>query len=123
MSKKWDAFKDDQNILYILYNEANYSFEDLADYFDVSKSAVYYKFKEHGIKTRDTNERKTHSVPLNGKELYRLYVKEDYNMSDISRFYDVAHSTISRKLEDYNFKERKKRNETSEERDTDNNEN
>jgi len=123
MSEKWDAFKDDQNILYILYNEADYSFEDLADYFDVSKSAVYYKFQEHGIETRDTNDRKTHSVPLNGKELHRLYIKEDYNMSDISRFYNVAHSTISRQLDKYNLKKRKKRNETSEERDTDNNEN
>ena len=123
MSEKWDTFKDDSNLLYALYRYAGYSLDEMADFFDVSKSTVYYKFQDHDIETRDTKDRKTYKVSLNPEELHRLYIKEDYNMSDISRFYNVAHSTISRKLEEYNLKERKKRNESSEERDTDNNEN
>jgi len=122
MSEKWDRYKDNGVLLKALYTQANFSLDDIADFFNVSKSTVYYKFNDYGIKTRDSKDRKTYTVPLNGKELYRLYVKEDYNMSDISRFYDVAHSTISRKLDKYNLKERKKRNETSEETKTDDNE-
>ena len=123
MSEKWDRFKDNVPLLQALYDHADFSLDDMADFFDVSKSTVYYKFNEYNIKTRDSKARKTYTVPLNGKELYRLYVKEDYNMSDISRFYDVAPSTISRKLDKYNLKDRKNQNETKGDLETDGNEN
>ena len=103
--EKW--VKDNRNVpvLLALYDHAGWSLEKISEFFGVSKTAIHHQFEKNGIERRDTSHRERKKIPLNKKHLQRLYKKHEYNMSDLSRFYNVSHSTISRKMQEYNLKE------------------
>lgn len=99
--KKTDLLKDK---IIKMYREENCTQDEIAKHLNIGKITVYRKLKEWNIRSLNFHKSKTKKISKD--VLYGLYWNEEKSMRQIAEIFKCCHSTISRRMKEYNIQER-----------------
>lgn len=97
---------ENAELLERLYWDHGYSLDEIADHFEVSKTAIYHQFKEHEIPTRDRSGYIEHQPYMDAEVLERLYHGEGLTLPEMAERLNCGEGTVHRWMVENNIERR-----------------